>query len=299
MMRWLIRGLGGLLLLVLVLAAVVFFESQRRLGRTIEVTAAEIELPDEDDEAVLERGEHLSVIRGCAGCHGTDLGGETVIDDPGMGLLHGPNLTTGAGSVVIGYDTEDWVRAIRNGLARDGRPLVLMPSEEYTVMDEADLGALITFLDSLPEVDRASPELKIGPVARGLMIKGDIRFAADVIDHDEPLERAPSPNDLVAYGEYLAATCTGCHGEGFSGGSIPGVPPDWPESANLTPDDETGLGTWSEADFVRTLRTGRRPDGSKLDDVMPVAQFGQFKAGEMRALWTFFQSLPPTEAGNR
>jgi mono/diheme cytochrome c family protein len=299
MMRWLVRGLGGLLLLALVLAAGVFFESQRRLGRTIEVSAAEIELPDADDTDALERGEHLAVIRGCAGCHGADYGGETVVDDPAVGFLHAPNLTAGAGSVVDGYETEDWVRAIRHGVARDGRPLIMMPSEEYTVMDETDLGAMIAYLGTMPEVDRASPELRVGPMARVLLLKGDIQLAADHIDHVRPIKRAPSPNDLVAYGEYLATTCTGCHGPEFSGGKIPGAPPDWPESANLTPHEETGLGGWSESDFVTTLRTGRRPDGRALSEVMPVAQFGQFKAGEMRALWSYLQSLPPKEAGNR
>ena len=141
MLRWLFRILGGLLLLVIVLAAGIFLESQRRLGRTHEVRAARIDLPDAEDDAVIEQGRHLAVIRGCAGCHGDDMGGETVIDDPAMGMLHAPNLTTGAGSVVEGYDTEDWVRAIRHGVNRDSQALLMQPSTEYTVMDEADLGA--------------------------------------------------------------------------------------------------------------------------------------------------------------
>ena len=299
MLRWLIRIAGGLLLLALVLAVGVYLESQRRLGKTYEVSAAEIDLPDEADPEVLERGEHLAIIRGCASCHGEDMGGETVVDDPAMGFLHGPNLTSGAGSVIEGYDTEDWVRAIRHGINRDDKALVMQPSEEYAVMDEADLGALIVYLKTVEPVDRASPELEIGPLARTLIVLGDIAIAAEIVDHEQTLERAPDPNDLVAYGAYLATTCAGCHGPGFSGGKISGAPPDWPEAANLTPHEETGLGAWSEADFVRALRTGRRPDGRQLDEVMPVSQFGRFKAGEMRALWSYFQSLEPTERGNR
>ncbi len=299
MMRILPRLLGALLVIVLVVGTGVYFESQRKLGRTIDVDVAEIELPSASDEAALARGEHLAVIRACSGCHGADFGGETVIDDPMIGPVHAPNLTSGEGSVVADYTTTDWVRAIRHGLSRGGRPLQLMPSEEFTVMDADDLGNLIVYLESVPPVDRESPPSGIGPLGRVMLVVGEMRLAADVVDHEAPIEKAPDPSDALAYGEYLAATCTGCHGPGLSGGRIPGVPPDWPPAANLTPDEETGLGTWTEGDFVTALRTGTRPDGTKLDPVMPYAQFGTMNAGEMRSLWTYLKSLPVKEEGNR
>jgi cytochrome c553 len=104
----------------------------------------------------------------------------------------------------------------------------------------------------------------------------------------------------VAYGKYLAVTCTGCHGEGLSGGAIPGTPPDWPPAANLTPDEATGLGGWTEADFFRALREGKRPDGTDLQgDFMPWKLTAKMTDDEIRALWMYLQTLPAKAEGGR
>jgi hypothetical protein len=87
---------------------------------------------------------------------------------------------------------------------------------------------------------------------------------AEMIDHEGPRPTAPPPGVTVEYGAYLAVGCTGCHGEGFSGGPIPGISPDWPEAANITQDPETGIGGWTREDFYRAMREGRRPDGTEL-----------------------------------
>ena len=71
----------------------------------------------------------------------------------------------------------------------------------------------------------------------------------------------------AGYGRYLAdvSGCHGCHGFGLSGGRVAG-PPDVPIAANLTP---AGLGAWTQADFVRAIREGRRPDGTSIHPFMP------------------------------
>jgi len=73
---------------------------------------------------------------------------------------------------------------------------------------------------------------------------------------------------------------------------IPGAPPDWPSSRNLTPAGD--LAKWSEADFLRAMQKGARPDGTKLNPVMPVA-FGQMTDVKLKALWTYIQALPPVK----
>ena len=95
------------------------------------------------------------------------------------------------------------------------------------------------------------------------------------------------------YGEYLANTCKGCHGAGFSGGPIPGIPAQPPYPANLTADVATGLGSWQEADFVTALRTGIRPDGTLITSAMPWQTFQGLTDDELDALWLYLQSVRP------
>lgn len=281
---------------LLILFGVVYWQSTARLRRTHQVTVATPKLPT--DAAAIERGRHIAATRGCVDCHGSDLGGAKVIDDPAMGRLHGPNLTLGEGGRGAAYTDADFVRAIRHGVAPDGRGLFLMPSTDYARFTEADMGDLIAFLKSVPPVNRARVPISVGPVARTLLVVGKIQLAADVIDHPKLRPDAVVPGVTVEYGRYLAAGCTGCHGPNLSGGKIDIGPPDWPPAANLTPDSSGRLAKWSEADFIAALRTAKRPDGSELNPVMPRA-FGQLNETEMRALWAYLRTLPAAPTGAR
>jgi mono/diheme cytochrome c family protein len=114
--------------------------------------------------------------------------------------------------------------------------------------------------------------------------------------------------DEVRRGEYLAAImdCTGCHtpgaligqpdGSHSLGGSdigfeLPGLGVFYPP--NLTPDRDTGLGTWSEADIVRAVRTGTRPDGRVLAPVMPYHSYARLSDADAGALAGYLKSLNP------
>jgi hypothetical protein len=74
-------------------------------------------------------------------------------------------------------------------------------------------------------------------------------------------------------------------------------PPGTPQAANLTPAGP--IGAWSEEDFVRAMREGRRPDGSSLDVFMPWPLLGRMTDEELRALWLYLTGVPPRETGNR
>ena len=125
-----------------------------------------------------------------------------------------------------------------------------------------------------------------------------LALAADEIDHKTLAPSDVVPGVTVAYGHYLAASCTGCHGATLAGGRIDIGPPDWPPAANLTPHASGRLAKWSEADFMKTLRTSRRPDGSELNPVMPRV-FANLTDVETRALWAYLQTLPPLATGSR
>jgi hypothetical protein len=127
-------------------------------------------------------------------------------------------------------------------------------------------------------------------------------LSAEQIDHTGPRPADVKPGVTVEYGQYLSRTCTNCHGLGFSGGAIPGKPPEDGEvfPANLTSNTQTGLGTWTEKDFFRVFREGKRPNGSAISDWMPWKKFGAAMTDdELSALWLFVQTLPAKEYGNR
>ena len=109
---------------------------------------------------------------------------------------------------------------------------------------------------------------------------------------------APPPTPTAVYGKYLAMACTGCHGDHFSGGKIPGTPPDFPPPLNLTP-DKTGLAGWTYEDFDKLLTTSIRKNGEKLKPFMPVEAFGKVNDTEKHALFAYLQTLPPVPYGNR
>lgn len=296
-LKILVSLLVGLVAVVVLAAGMVYWQSNNQLARkyTVQIKPAPAQPVD---AAALLRGRHLAVTRGCVECHGADYGGAKVVDDPGMGLLSGPNLTRGQGGLPSDYNDTDWERAIRHGVARDGRGLFLMPSADYARFTAQDMSDLIAHLKSVPAVDRARVPLSVGPVARALLLAGKIRLAADEIDHRTVQASDVVPGVTVAYGRYLAASCTGCHGSTLAGGKIDIGPPDWPPASNLTPHASGRLAKWSEADFMKTLRTSHRPDGSELNPAMPRV-FGNLTDVETKALWVYLQTLPALATGAR
>lgn len=290
----------GLAFLFLAAAGVttIYAMSAARLSKHYDFTPKGVELPDDPDS--LRRGKYLArAVMGCVDCHGENFAGHTVVDDPAIGLISGSNLTTGKGSATRDFTTEDWVRAIRHGIAQDGHALVLMPSTDYYEFGDDDLGAVIAYIKSLPPVDNEPPAITVGPLARALLLAGEIKLSAELIDHDAKRPIAPPPGPTREYGKVLANVCTGCHGFGFSGGKIPGAPPEWPASRNITPDKETGIGNYDFEDFKRVLRTGYRKNGDKLSDVMPYKFYKDMSDDDIKALWLYLRTVEPKPAGGR
>jgi mono/diheme cytochrome c family protein len=114
--------------------------------------------------------------------------------------------------------------------------------------------------------------------------------------HQPAITAEPTP----AYGAYLAASCTGCHTERFAGGPMPGAPPGAPPAANITPDSVSGIGRWSEAEFMHALRTGQRPDGTAIDSTrMPIPMTRQMSDVELRAIYRYLRTVPPRTVAPR
>lgn len=296
MIRWLKRIGIGILSLALLLAlaiGVAYAVVGRKLAKRYPTQVASVPIPS--DSLSISRGEHLVVaVNKCAGCHGDNLGGEKFSDNAAFGRLYSPNLTSGNGGVAAGFTDADWVRAIRHGIGADGHPLVFMPSESYYYMNDADLASVIAYLKTVKPVDYVTPERRIGPVARVLHLAvGFPPIPAELIPAGAVSRSVLQPGPTVEYGKYLTVigACSSCHGPNLSGGAggEGGIKP-----SNLTP---TGLKGWTEADFIKSMRTGVRPGGRVLSAAMPWPYVGKLSDEELRATWLYLQSLPPRKMG--
>lgn len=290
-------GVGGLLALVVVAIAGLYVWSNGELAAKVADPTHPFMAPT--DSASIVRGEHvMRALAKCADCHGDDFGGRTIMDDPAMGRISGPNMTSGRGGVLAGMTDADLERAIRHGVAKDGRRLILMPSHEYQLLSDEDLGVLIAYLRTVAPVDREMPPNRVGPLARALYAAGKMPlFPAKAVTHRNEVVASVPPDSTVEYGRYLAnGGCSGCHAQNFAGGPIGGAPPDWPHGSNLTP---TGLAAYDYDAFVRVLTTGTRPDGTTLHPVMPVGATKLMTPVEMTAIWKYLQTVPAAETGTR
>ena len=191
---------------------------------------ADVDLDAIATERARERGERLLEARyACVFCHGDDLAGGVMADDPALGKLLAPNLTMGEGSRTRDYTTADWDRMVRHGIKPDGSGGV-MPSSDFFAMSDQELYDLIVTIRARPSVDNVVPGVTLGPVGKVLVATGELPLAASLLpDHQSAHSSTPpSSDDVLAFGAHLTQICVGCHGIGLSGGPIKGGAPDWP-----------------------------------------------------------------------
>jgi cytochrome c553 len=287
---------AGVVLVVGGAWAATYLISENALTRLVDVPSESITVPS--DISSVQRGQHLaSAVAACVDCHGPNLAGNVYLDDPALGRIVSPNLTRGRGGVGSSYTDADYIRAIRHGVDPGRRQLLIMPSDVYNHLSDADLGAIVAYIRFMPALDSFLPGNEIRPLGRMLFAIGQLPLQpAARIDHFAARPPSPRPGVTPEYGRYLAnsAGCPSCHGPGLSGGKIAQMPPNTLPAANITP---SGLSTWSDVDFVKAMRTGMRPDGRVLNTLMPWPYFAQMTDDELRAIWRFLQAVPPRPTG--
>ena len=288
-LKWLGYLAGLVLVVVVAVLGIAWVKSENGLKRSYVVNDPPLAM--RRDAASVERGRHLFATRGCADCHGADAAGRLVFDAGPVIKLVAPNITPGG--VVRAYSADQIAQSIRHGVKSNGHAMVFMPSPEYTGMGDEDTAALVAYLQSLPPSANHPGVLEIRPLGRVMYAMGNFPLLpAEHIDHAPRARFAPAISATAEYGAYVAQGCTGCHGKDFAGQHVPGTPPSFPSSQNLTP---TGLGKWTSADFHRALRKGKRPDGSDINPFMPWQAFSKMTDVEIDALWAFLQTLPPAQ----
>lgn len=129
----------------------------------------------------------------------------------------------------------------------------------------------------------------LSPAAAGLLLLG-VAIAASAQQGD------------AKRGLYLsqAAGCLGCHTEEkenaqpYAGGRALKTPFGTFFGPNITPHPDAGIGRWSEQDFIRAIREGRRPDGAHYFPAFPYPSFTRITDPDLRDLWAYLRSLPPS-----
>ena len=270
---------------------------ERKMVRTVAIQVPPLGVDPGTADA--GHGRYLYNTRGCAECHGANGAGKTVVEDGGM-LVVAPNITAGPNGVTARYRVEDWVRTIRHGIKPDGRPVMVMPSEDYARLTDEDTAALVAFLRRLPPVAGKPAAIQLPMPVKAMYAFGLIEDASEKIDHRLAPARPVAAAVSVEHGAYLANACIGCHGATLSGGRIPGSPPAWPPAANLTPGKGSAMTRYPTADtFVAMLRSGHRPDGKAISPVMPFASFRQLNDTDAHALYAYLRTVAPRAAGRR
>lgn len=296
--RWvriLASGVGALVALVALAVGTGLLLANSKMARHVDVPVQAVAL--RDDPAAIERGGYLYNSRGCAECHGKDGAGRVFVEDDTGLRLAGPNITTGPGGVVAGYQPIDWVRSIRHGVAPRGRALMIMPSEDFNRFTDEDLASVVAYVRSLPPTAGQGAIIDLPLPARVLYGFGLIKDAAARIDHTLAPSTPVAEGVNLAHGQYVAAMCLGCHGEHLAGGRIPGSPPDWPPASNLTPGEDSAMTRYPDAaGLMAMFRSGRRPDGTAIK-VMPFESLREINDTDLRALHLYLRSLPPRPHG--
>jgi len=263
------------------------------------------------DSAMLMNGERLASML-CVQCHLNKetnmLTGQYLPDIAQFGKAYSANITQDKEHGIGNWTDGQIVYLLRTGVKKNGDYAPpWMP--KFVHMSDYDMQSVIWWLHS------SDPRVQPSQVAT---IKPEPNFLAKFLTHvafkplpypDHPIN-APDTNDHVAYGKYIVQgkiECWACHSASFKtlnplepektpgymagGNPIPNEQGKIIYSANLTPDDSTGIGNWGEMDFIKALRYGIRPDGTT--NRYPMVPYSRMYDWEARDIFAYLKSLPP------
>lgn len=267
----------------------------------------------------VERGRYLTHnVMACVHCHTPQeksklthpikedmlfAGGTLFGTEEGFpGNYYAPNLTP----VNLGNWTDGEIyRAITTGVSKNGRALFpIMPYQRYALVDQDDIFSIIAYLRTVEPVEHDVPASEsFFPM----------NFLINTIPSTPPPAPAVDRMDPVAYGKYLtnAASCIDCHTPKEQGADLPGmtfaggmeftmVDGSITRTANLTPDMETGIGSWTEEQFLNRFRMYADPsfdfhevaEGS-FNTAMPWGLFSKMSEEELKAIYAYLRTVEP------
>ena len=263
-------------------------------------------------EGLRERGAYLvNTVGACGNCHTPkDAAGRAIAAQALSGGVefHIPpgdpvssNITPDKETGIGRWSAAQILTALRDGKRPDGTTIgPPMPFEFYRQLSDYDAQAIVAYVQSVRPIRHAVAKSQYKmplPPAYG-----------PPVGHVE----APPRADKVAYGGYLAGPvghCMECHTPfagpgkldmkrlGAGGREFPvfSDPAARTVSRNITPDPESGIGKWSDADIKRTMVTGIRPDGTKLVRTMAFDWYAKIAPADLDALVAYLRSLKPVK----
>jgi mono/diheme cytochrome c family protein len=190
-------------------------------------------------------------------------------------------------------------------VSKDGSPLFpLMPFPHFGAMSEDDVHAVLAYVRSWKAIEGKPPAPKLS---------FPLNLIARTIPGPNTFQTRPSPNDKVAYGQYLtqAALCSDCHtpiddrgtplpGMDFAGGAEFHETGYLVRSANITPDANTGIGSWTEQQFVDKFKAFEHVDSPTLSEkertqntVMPLTAYAGMTREDLAAIFAYLRTLKP------
>ncbi len=243
----------------------------------------------EGTQVQIARGEHLASVY-CADCHtlngqlplsgGKDMAAESPVP---IGSLVSFNLTPGG-------PLKDWTdgeifRTLRQGVDKDGRPMILMSSTSIRAASDEDLKAIIAFLRSQPAVATQTvggdnPNFLLSLFAGAGLVPIPPQIQGTI--------QAPDKAATADYGKYIVSFmgCSDCHGANLQGGNKAGLTPVGPNLMVVK--------GWTMDQFTTALRTGVDPTGHQLSDQMPWKTVGHLDDIEIGAIYQYLHGLGGT-----
>jgi mono/diheme cytochrome c family protein len=301
-MRTLLKWLAIVLVVLAAGGVAAWFGARAYVREPVELTAA--------GPASVEHGEYVFHAAGCYACHTQEgqppLSGGPPLDTP-FGTFHAPNITPHPEAGIGDWTEAEFTRALRQGVAPGGVELYpVFPYTSYTHMTDQDVRDLWAYLQT---VEPAAIESPANEVPFPLSVRPLVAFWKVLFLPARALEDAPQHAEAWHRGRYivLALThCGQCHtprnlfgarrtsmrlagtGSGPEGHAIP----------NITPENETGIGRWSESDLAFFLQTGMTPGGDFVGGRMAEVierSTSRMTAEDRQAIAAYVMALPPVE----
>lgn len=242
-------------------------------------------------------GAYIANLTGGCGCHfNSDLGGLAggrKFEGP-FGVVYAANLTSDEETGIASLSDEVLISILRTGqeVEEDGEIEVIhpiMPYMTFSVMSDKDVRDLVAYLRTLPPLSNAVPERELASDPQPFT--------------PAAAPPAESPMEPVARGEYLVtlANCGGCHTPRNEDGSpntamlLAGAPIPDEIAANITPDEETGIGRWSEEEIANFMLTGIEPSGEEIEGAMAQQisrRFSKLTEEDAKAIAAYLKSIP-------
>ncbi|WP_321946340.1 cytochrome c [Paraburkholderia sp. J10-1] len=267
--------------------------------------------PTAADAQLIQKGRYLAAAGDCIACHtakgGKPFAGGLGIASP-IGTIYSTNITPDKATGIGTYTLDDFDRAVRHGVAKDGSTLYpAMPYVSYAKIKPSDVKALYAYF--MHGVEPVSQGNRASDIPWPLSMRWPLRFWRGAFAPEVASDDSPLSNDPVARGRYLVeglAHCSACHtprGYGLeeksltddgnlflSGGVVDGY-----LAKNLRGDRKDGLGNWSEADIVAFLKSGRTAHSAAFGGMAEVVQNStqHMSDQDLAAIAAYLKTLAP------